>query len=62
MIFIMSTYIPDSWKTSAWLLWDRRETWRVCKAYYRDFQRAYESLRLHEDVIALVKKCKAEAA
>lgn len=62
MIYIISTYIPDSWKTSAWLLWDRRETWCVCKAYYRDFQRAYESLRLHEDIIALVKKCKAEAA
>lgn len=62
MIYIISTYIPDAWKTSAWLLWDRRETWSVCKAYYRDFQRAYESLRLHEDIIALVKKCKAEAA
>lgn len=62
MIYIISTYIPDAWKTSAWLLWDRRETWRVCKAYYRDFHRAYEILRLHEDIIALVKKCKAEAA
>lgn len=61
MIFIISTYIPDSWKTSAWLLWDRRETWNVCKSYYRDFQLAYENLRFHEDIIALIKRAKSEA-
>lgn len=62
MIFIISTYIPDSWKTKSWLLWDRRETWSVCKAYYKDFQEAYENLKFHEHIVALIKRSKAEAA
>lgn len=62
MIFIISTYIPDSWKTESWLLWDRRKTWVVCKAYYRDFQLAYEVLRLHEHIDALLKEHMRESA
>ncbi|ELY4532952.1 hypothetical protein ACI00O_002309 [Cronobacter sakazakii] len=56
MIFIISMHIPDTWKTKGWLLWDRRETWRVNKRYYRDFQKAYEGLRLHERIDSLIKK------
>lgn len=55
MIFIISNYIPDSWKTESWLLWDRRQTWVVCKAYYKDYQLAYEWLRFHERINALLK-------
>lgn len=56
MIFIISTYIPDSLKNDSWLLWDRRKTRVVCKAYYKDYQRAYERLRLHERINALLKE------
>lgn len=62
MIFIFSMYIPDTCKCQSWLLWDRRETWRVCKAYYRDFQLAYEGLRFHEHIDALLKEHIREAA
>lgn len=62
MIFIFSMYIPDTWKCQSWLLWDRRETWRVCKAYHGDFQLAYEGLRLHEHIDALLKEHMREAA
>lgn len=62
MIFIFSMYIPDTWKCQSWLLWDRRETWRVCKAYHRDFQLAYEVLRLHEHIDALLKEHMRESA
>lgn len=61
MIFIISMRIPDSWKTQAWLLWDRRETWRVCKSYYRDYQKAYRALRFHERVDSLIKQVRQEA-
>lgn len=60
MIFIISMHIPDEWKTEAWLLWDRRETWRVNRRYYRDFQLAYEGLRLHERIESLIKECREE--
>lgn len=53
MIYIISNCIPDSWKTNSWLLWDGRETWFVCKKYYRNFQMAYQQLRCHEVIIAL---------
>lgn len=56
MIFIISMHIPDTWKTKKWLLWDRRETWNVNKRYYRDFQKAYEGLRLYERIDSLIKK------
>lgn len=60
MIFIISMHIPDNWKSEAWLLWDRRETWRVNRSYYRDFQLAYERLRLHERIGSLINQCREE--
>lgn len=53
MIYVISNCIPDSWKTSSWLLWDRRKTWFVYKKYYRNFQVAYQHLKFHEYIIAL---------
>lgn len=61
MLFILSTLVPDEMKTKSWLLWDRRETWLVCRAYYRDFQEAYLRLKFHEEIIALSKQIQEEA-
>jgi len=59
MIFILSMKIPDEWKTPAWLMWDRRHTWFVCKAYYRDFQKAYSHLKNFERIESTIKEARA---
>lgn len=58
MIFILSMKIPDEWKNPAWLMWERRHTWVVCKAYYGDFQRAYSRLKHFERVEKLIRECR----
>lgn len=63
MIFInwLSLYVPDWMKSPDWLLWDRRMTWVCYRRFYGDFKKAYSGLRLHEDIIALLKQIESES-
>jgi len=63
MIFMyrLSIYIPDSVKSDAWLLWDRKYTWTNCKVVYVDFERAYDALRLHDHTHALLQSMRFKA-
>lgn len=62
MIFCISMLIPDEWKSKRWLLWDRRETWLVCKENYSDFQKAYKALCRIEHIEAIIKKFEGKRA
>jgi hypothetical protein len=48
-------------KSPDWLLWDRRMTWVCYRRFYGDFKKAYSGLRLHEDIIALLKQIENES-
>ena len=56
MIFLISIYIPDSCKSSRWLLWDRRAMWKASKKACPSFQMAYETIQLHERIRATLRK------
>lgn len=55
---VLSEFIPDAFKNAPWLLWDRKTFWLACRSVYgRNFQKAYEAVRLHESTRQLIMQC-----
>ena len=55
---LLSVYVPEFAKCGSWVLWDRRQTWRCCRAVYVDFNVAYRVLKIHESTLSLLKRVK----
>ncbi|AGN89511.1 hypothetical protein Eta_0065 [Serratia phage Eta] len=62
MMFVswLSLYVPDWMKTPNWILWDRRMTWTCYRRFCGDFKMAYDGVRLHEDIRALLIQIEEE--
>lgn len=59
MIHLMSTFIPDHWKTPKWIVWDDKQFYRAARWVYGNLPQAYRVLRLTVGTRILLNKIRA---
>ena len=58
MVYLLSGFISDGFKSNAWLLWERKSFWAACRTVFgTDYEKAYRCLKVSESSRLLMMQC-----